>query len=205
MIGRARQWSEFDYQIYRASWDESLHAHCGRQGSYRYAHHVCTRSDALAASSSYPAITLTVNVANNAASSLTNGVTVSGSGESNISNDSASDVTSITQLPDLTVAKQRLNTAFDKMRELGLRDPVIEERDSDVMVTILHEPLASPEEPVLQYVEKGQAIRNNKAQEISLIQDADQMKRILQKMVKKNLIEGVPNTRGGGFTYRKKK
>lgn len=120
-------------------------------------------------------------------------------------NDSASDVTSITQLPDLTVAKQRLNTAFDKMRELGLRDPVIEERDSDVMVTILHEPLASPEEPVLQYVEKGQAIRNNKAQEISFIKDADQMKRILQKMVEKNLIEGVPNTRGGGFTYRKKK
>jgi ATP-dependent DNA helicase RecG len=97
-----------------------------------------------------------------------------------------------------------LNTAFDKMRELGLRDPVIEERDSDLLVTILHEPLASPEEKVLEYLGKNFTIRNKKAREITFIKDADQMKRILQKMVEKNLIEGVPNTRGGGFTYRKK-
>lgn len=46
-----------------------------------------------------------------------------------------------------------LNTAFDKMRELGLRNPVIEERDSDLLVTILHEPLASPEEKVVGYLD----------------------------------------------------
>jgi uncharacterized repeat protein (TIGR01451 family) len=66
---------------------------------------ICTRSDALAAGSSYPAITLTVNVANNAAASVTNNATVSGGGEVNTSNDSASDATTITQLPDLTIAK----------------------------------------------------------------------------------------------------
>ena len=65
----------------------------------------CTRSDALSASSSYPAITLTVNVAGNAAASLTNTASVSGGGESNTSNDSASDVTTVTQLPDLTISK----------------------------------------------------------------------------------------------------
>jgi ATP-dependent DNA helicase RecG len=37
-----------------------------------------------------------------------------------------------------------LNTAFEKMRQLGLREPTIEERDADVLVTIRHEPLASP-------------------------------------------------------------
>jgi ATP-dependent DNA helicase RecG len=97
-----------------------------------------------------------------------------------------------------------LNTAFDKMRELGLRNPVIEERDCDLLVTILHEPLASPEEKVLGYLDTHPTIRNKKAREITFIKDADQMKRILQKMVEKNLIEQVPNTRGGGFTYRKK-
>jgi uncharacterized repeat protein (TIGR01451 family)/uncharacterized repeat protein (TIGR02543 family) len=51
----------------------------------------CTRSDALAASSSYPPITVTVNVAANAPSSVTNAVTVAGGGETNTSNDSASD------------------------------------------------------------------------------------------------------------------
>nr|WP_306673704.1 Ig-like domain repeat protein [Tahibacter caeni] len=55
----------------------------------------CTRSDALAAGSSYPAITLTVNVANNAPASVTNTAAVSGGGQINTSNDSASDATTI--------------------------------------------------------------------------------------------------------------
>jgi uncharacterized repeat protein (TIGR01451 family) len=65
----------------------------------------CTRSDALAASSSYPVITVTVNVANNAASSVTNSVSVSGGGQTNTGNDTATDPTTVTQLPDLTIAK----------------------------------------------------------------------------------------------------
>ncbi|HEY3025197.1 MAG TPA: hypothetical protein VGJ55_03500 [Pyrinomonadaceae bacterium] len=65
----------------------------------------CTRSDALAAGSSYPAITVTVNVANNAAASVTNTVSISGGGQTNTANDSATDPTTINQLPDLTIAK----------------------------------------------------------------------------------------------------
>ena len=55
----------------------------------------CNRSDALAANGSYPAITVTVTVAANAASSVTNTATVSGGGETNTANDTASDVTTI--------------------------------------------------------------------------------------------------------------
>jgi uncharacterized repeat protein (TIGR01451 family) len=65
----------------------------------------CTRSDALAGGASYPAITLTVTVANNAASSVTNAVTVSGGGQTNTSNDSANDVTTVNQVQDLTITK----------------------------------------------------------------------------------------------------
>ncbi len=64
----------------------------------------CTRSDALAGGASYPPIALTVTVAANAPSSVVNIATVSGGGESNTANDTASDPTSITQIPDLTVA-----------------------------------------------------------------------------------------------------
>jgi len=64
----------------------------------------CTRSDSLAAGSSYPAITLKVNVAATAPASVTNTATVSGGGETNTSDDSASDVTAITQLADFTIA-----------------------------------------------------------------------------------------------------
>lgn len=56
----------------------------------------CTRSDALAASSSYPAITLTVNVSITASSPLVNTATVSGGGETNTANNGASDSTTIT-------------------------------------------------------------------------------------------------------------
>jgi uncharacterized protein DUF11 len=47
----------------------------------------CTRSDALAPSASYPAITLTVNIPANIGNTFTNTVTVSGGGETNTSND----------------------------------------------------------------------------------------------------------------------
>ena len=63
----------------------------------------CTRSDALAASASYPAITLTVNVANNAAASVTNTATVSGGGETNNANDTANDPTTILAATAATV------------------------------------------------------------------------------------------------------
>jgi hypothetical protein len=56
----------------------------------------CTRSDALAASASYPAITLTVTVASNAPGSVTNSATVSGGGDNTPANNSVNDVTTIT-------------------------------------------------------------------------------------------------------------
>ncbi len=56
----------------------------------------CTRGDALSPGSSYPVITLTVNVAANAPGNVTNTATVSGGGEVNTSNDTANDLTTIT-------------------------------------------------------------------------------------------------------------
>jgi uncharacterized repeat protein (TIGR01451 family) len=64
----------------------------------------CTRTDALASGASYPAITLTVNVAANAAASVTNIATVAGGGELNTANDTFMDVTTITIPPDFTLA-----------------------------------------------------------------------------------------------------
>jgi uncharacterized repeat protein (TIGR01451 family) len=71
----------------------------------------CTRGDVLVAGTSFEPITLTVNVAANAASSVTNTATVSGGTETNTANNSASDVTQIdaalqmaAQTANLTVA-----------------------------------------------------------------------------------------------------
>jgi uncharacterized repeat protein (TIGR01451 family) len=64
----------------------------------------CTSSSVIAASGS-SIITLTVDVANNAAASVTNNVSVSGGGETNTGNNSTADPTTVTQLPDLTIVK----------------------------------------------------------------------------------------------------
>ena len=53
----------------------------------------CTRGDTLFAGTAFEDITLTVDVANNAAASFTPSVTVSGGNESNTTNDTASDLT----------------------------------------------------------------------------------------------------------------
>jgi uncharacterized repeat protein (TIGR01451 family) len=55
----------------------------------------CTRSDALAAGSSYDPITVTVNVSATAPASVTNTATVSGGAETNTANDTATDPTTI--------------------------------------------------------------------------------------------------------------
>jgi uncharacterized repeat protein (TIGR01451 family) len=64
-----------------------------------------TRSDVLASESQYAALTLTVAVAPDAPTSVTNTATVSGGGELNTSNDTATDPTTITQVADLTITK----------------------------------------------------------------------------------------------------
>jgi uncharacterized repeat protein (TIGR01451 family) len=74
---------------------------------------VCTRSDALASGSSYPAITLTVNVAASAPASVTNTATVSGGGDANPANNSSSDVTPIgAAAVDLSIAKTHTGIFF---------------------------------------------------------------------------------------------
>jgi len=63
----------------------------------------CTRSDALPALQVYPAITATFNVATTAPSSITNSATVSGGGNANTANDTAT----VNPASDLTIAKMR--------------------------------------------------------------------------------------------------
>jgi uncharacterized repeat protein (TIGR01451 family) len=65
----------------------------------------CTRSDALAGGTSYPSITLTVSVALSAPASVINTATVSGGGDTNLANNTATDPTTIVQVADLTITK----------------------------------------------------------------------------------------------------
>jgi len=96
-----------------------------------------------------------------------------------------------------------LNTAFAKMHQLGLKEPAIVERDNDVLVTIRHEALASPEEAILKYLETHPVIKNKTARQITHVAMDYQVKSIFGKMQEKGLIEQVPGTRTSSTAYRK--
>jgi ATP-dependent DNA helicase RecG len=97
-----------------------------------------------------------------------------------------------------------LNTAFAKMKELGLKEPVIDEKDTDVLVVIHHEALASPEEAIMKYLEGKPSINNRKAREITGVRMDYQMKSIFGNMEKAGMIERVPGTNTASTAYQKK-
>ena len=75
-----------------------------------------------------------------------------------------------------------LNTAFEAMAKLRLKEPLIEENDNSVLVIIKHEKLASPEELVVDYLLKNDSITNRIGRNITGIKSENSMKRIFWKL-----------------------
>lgn len=96
-----------------------------------------------------------------------------------------------------------LNTAFAAMRRIGLKPPRIEERSNSVLVTIKHEPLASPEQLILEYLEQHDSIRNRQARDVSNIGADYIVKRIFGQLVDRGLIEQIPGTDRSTTAYRR--
>jgi ATP-dependent DNA helicase RecG len=97
-----------------------------------------------------------------------------------------------------------LNTAFDAMHQLGLKEPTIAEKENSVLVVIKHEPLASPEEAINQYLATHATIKNSQARKVTHVRADYQMKAIFGRMVEKGMIEQIPGTRTSSTAYRKK-
>lgn len=97
-----------------------------------------------------------------------------------------------------------LNTAFEAMRKMRLKEPRIRQRDNSVLVEIRHEAIASPEETVLDYLYKNEEINNSKGREICHIGSENVMKRVFERLIDRDLIERIPERRGRAIAYRKK-
>lgn len=97
-----------------------------------------------------------------------------------------------------------LNTAFKAMQKLRLRPPVIEEPENAVLVQIRHDPLASPEESVMDYLQNHAEIKNGIARELTGITSENSMKDVFLRLAKRNLIERVPNKKGAAAAWQKK-
>jgi ATP-dependent DNA helicase RecG len=82
-----------------------------------------------------------------------------------------------------------LNTAFEAMTKLGLKPPSIEELENGVLVTIKHEPLASPEKAILDYLQDHDWIKNADARRITHIQQPHKINNIFREMESRGLIK----------------
>ena len=96
-----------------------------------------------------------------------------------------------------------LNTAFAAMVKLGLKQPIIEENNNSVIVTLKHEALASPEVIILEYLESHPTIRNKEARDQCHIGADYIVKDIFKRLAKRRLIEKVPGTDRSTTAYRK--
>jgi len=115
----------------------------------------CTRSDALAANSSYAAITVTVNVAANSPASVTNTAVVSGGGELNSANDTANDLTTISSsLTDVSSLVRVTTTGFLFSRSSHLYTGAMTVTNTSA------QPLSGPLQVVLTNLTAGVTLAN---------------------------------------------
>lgn len=98
-----------------------------------------------------------------------------------------------------------LNTAFQKMKEWKLKDPIITEGPNTVKVIIPHTPLATPEEAILEFLQKNKIIRNRQARDITGIKSENAIKKVFYKLRDESFIERVPGLEGSAAAWRLQK
>lgn len=85
-----------------------------------------------------------------------------------------------------------LNTAFEAMRKLRLKEPAIEQREHSVVVNIRHQPLASAPDTVMEYLKTHDEITNMIARELTGIRSENSMKNVFLALKERGMIEPVP-------------
>lgn len=89
-----------------------------------------------------------------------------------------------------------LNTAFEAMNKLRLKEPEINELENSVLVVIKHEKLASPEEIVIEYLMTNDSIKNGVGRSITGIKSENTMKSVFYRLRDRNFISLVK-----GYNY----
>ncbi|MBB4707899.1 hypothetical protein XarbCFBP8130_19370 [Xanthomonas arboricola] len=96
-----------------------------------------------------------------------------------------------------------LNTAAAAMRAVRLKSPTFFEGPANFTVIIPHEPLATAEELILEYLDDHETITNKKARSLYPVETQHIMRRIMSNMVKNGQLERVDGTVRGGIKYKK--
>jgi len=86
-----------------------------------------------------------------------------------------------------------LNTAFEAMKKLRLKQPLIEQKENGVLVTLRHEKLGSSDQMIVEFLRINDQINNSIARELCSIGSENTVKRIFAKLVKAGVLQRVPN------------
>jgi len=98
-----------------------------------------------------------------------------------------------------------LNTAYQKMREMRLKPPNISIHPNAINVILPHEPLASPEDTIMEYLSSQESINNRTARKLCGIYSENSMKDIFYRLRDASLIERVPSKEGPAACWRLKR
>lgn len=95
-----------------------------------------------------------------------------------------------------------LNTTFQKMKEFGLKSPVIEEHGNYLKVTLPHLPLAAPTVAIMDFLVGHDQITNKQARDITGIKSENLVKVEFYKLRDEGHIERVPDLAGPRSAWR---
>lgn len=97
-----------------------------------------------------------------------------------------------------------LRTTFEAMDKLRLKKPIIEEREGSVLVTLRHESLGSPEQLVMEYLEKNAEITNSVGRELTGIKSENTMKQVFYRLRDRGQIEQIPGRAANRAAWQRK-
>lgn len=95
-----------------------------------------------------------------------------------------------------------LDTAFQKMKEWGLKAPEIEESNGYVRVTLPHTPLAKPTEAILGFLVRNATVTNRQARDLTGIKSENLVKIEFYKLRDEGMLEPVPSLKGPKSAWR---
>lgn len=95
-----------------------------------------------------------------------------------------------------------LDTAFQKMKEWGLRSPEIAEHNGYVRVTLPHTPLAKPSEAILGFLTKNSSVTNRQARDLTGIKSENLVKVEFYKLRDEGLLEPIPGLKGSKSAWQ---
>lgn len=83
------------------------------------------------------------------------------------------------------------------------KKPIIEERESSVVIILRHESLGSPEQLVMEYLKSHPEITNAIGRELTGIKSENTMKEVFYRLRDRESLEQVPGKLGNKAAWRK--